>query len=787
MNNDNTNAFRLGFGFSITFYIIGCLLVAIVGLVNGMLSPAVVVGFCFYAVLTTLVLGFSQRLKFGEWGFKVAQCLLFMVLGVFISTAFDSAQVFVYCTFFNVITSFVFLDPRLAKLQMAVSTGILVLMAVFIAIFVRSAQSMMEFIFGAAITFITGWVIIAMTTMIRFQHRQMTEQERSLDDLLKVVEAKCDDARAATRSKTRFLAHMSHEIRTPINSVIGMNEMILRESREPDIKSYANDVNAAAHSLLSIINDILDITKIEEGKVELSPVEYPLQRLIAEAYNMVRFRALSKDLTLTVQADESLPSVLYGDDMRIKQVLVNLLTNAVKYTHDGSVTFVIERAGDGAIRFSVRDTGVGIKPENIGNLFNAFYRVDDPRNRSIEGTGLGLVITQAILERLESRLCVQSVYGKGSEFSFLLKQQVVDDTPIGKLSLRLDGESEYDEPGAFEAPDAYVLVVDDNEMNRRVMRQLLKRTKVNIVESPNGMDAVERCMHQRFDIIFMDHMMPGINGIEAMHRIRDDFDSPCFDVPFVALTANAVIGAKEMYFREGFDAFLPKPVDSKRLEKLVRALLDESLVQRVESKATADTKQEPRKMTEFPVVSGVDWAYARAKLPSDEMVLDTVKLFCKGAKYELAELSAYFESISSDEALDSYRIKVHSMKSSALLIGAVQAGGLAMRLEMAARDGERSVIAALHPIFQQCWLELSAALKPVCGSGAEQLPAAEHASEIADIYSEIRAAAEDMDVDRLDALSERLDGYRFDGADAEKAESVKAMILGFEVEKLMEI
>ncbi len=786
MNNDNTKAFRLGFGFSITFYIIGCLLVAIVGLVNGMLSPAVVVGFSFYAVLTTLVLCFSQKLGFGEWGFKVAQCLLFMVLGVFISTAFDSAQVFVYCTFFNVITSFIFLDPRLAKLQMAVSTGILALMAVFIAIFVRSAQSMMEFIFGAAITFITGWVIIAMTTMIRFQHRQMTEQERSLDDLLKVVEAKCDDARAATRSKTRFLAHMSHEIRTPINSVIGMNEMILRESTEPDIKSYANDVDAAAHSLLSIINDILDITKIEEGKVDISPVEYPLQRLIAEVYNLVRFRALSKDLSLEVQADESLPSVVYGDDMRVKQVLVNLLTNAVKYTHEGGVTFSIERAGKDAIRFSVRDTGVGIKPENIGNLFNAFYRVDDPRNRTIEGTGLGLGITQAILERLQSRLCVQSVYGKGSEFSFLLKQPVVDDTPIGRLSLRLDGEYEDEEDfGAFEAPDAYVLVVDDNEMNRRVIRQLLKRTKMNIVESPNGMDAVERCMHQRFDIIFMDHMMPGINGIEALHRIRDDFDSPCFDVPVVALTANAVIGAKEMYFREGFDAFLPKPVDSRRLERLVRALLDENLVCRVESAA----KQEPERSEtiEFPAVYGVDWGFARAKLPTDDMVLDTVKLFCKGARYELSELSGFFECIASDEALDSYRIKVHSMKSSALLIGAAQVGGLAMRLEAAARNGERSVITTLHPIFAQCWMELAAALKPLCGSGRERLTAAEHAEEIAAIYSEIRAAAEDMDVDRLDALSERLDGYSFEGDAAEKAESVKAMIQGFEIEKLIEI
>ena len=786
MKKSSTN-FKLGFGCVMTFYIIGCILVGVIGLANHTMSLAVVIGFAFYAALTTTILAFSQRLKFGEWGFKVAQCLLFAMLSIFVSIAFNSAQVFVYCTFVHVIISFVFIDPKLAKLQIAVNTGMLAMMIVVLALFVRSAQSMIEFIFGAVITFVTSWVTIAMATMIRFQHRQMTEQERSLDDLLKVVEAKCNDARAATRSKTRFLANMSHEIRTPINSVIGMNEMILRESTEPEIKSYAADVNSAAQSLLSIINDILDITKIEQGRIELSPVEYRLQKLIAEVYNLVRFRALSKDLKFEVQADERLPSVLFGDDMRLKQVLVNLVTNAVKYTHEGGVTFIIEPVDKDVIRFAVKDTGVGIQPENMDSLFNAFYRVDDARNRAIEGTGLGLSITQSILERLDSRLCVQSVYGKGSEFSFLLKQQVIDNTPIGELSLSLEEEDDEDIIGLFEAPEAQILVVDDNEMNRRVMRQLLKRTKVNITEAANGMEAVERTRHQRFDIIFMDHMMPGIDGIEAMHRIRDDINNPCFDVPMVALTANAVIGAKEMYFNEGFDGFLPKPVDSKRLEKLVRALLDENLVHRVEEQDDTAEQKAPERTMEFPVVFGVDWAYARAKLPTDELVLDTVKMFQKGAQHELSELSAFFDDIASDEGLDSYRIKVHSMKSSALLIGAVQTAGMAMRLETAAREGERGVITAMHPIFAQCWLDLTAALKPLCDSGKERLPAAEHAEEIAEIYAEIRLAAEDMDVDRLDALSERLDGYRFEGEDAEKAESVRAMILGFEIEKLMEL
>lgn len=786
MNKSGEN-FKIGFNAVITFYIMGSILVTVLGLVLGTLSVSVVIGFIFYAVATTLLLCFSQRLKFGEWGFKVMQCMLFTALSMFVSVVFNSAQVYIYSGFLHAVLSLVFIDPKLSKLQLLVNTVTQALVIAFISIVVQSTQTLIEFIYGMFISMVGSWVIISMASMTRFHYRQMLEQERSLDDLLKVVEAKCFDAKAATRSKTRFLANMSHEIRTPINSIIGMNEMILRESNEPGIKGYATDVNSAAQSLLSIINDILDITKIEEGKIELSPVEYRLQKLIAEVYNLVRFRALAKGLKFEVEADERLPSVLFGDDMRLKQVLVNLVTNAVKYTNEGGVTFKIEPAGYDSIRFIVKDTGVGIKPENLDSLFSAFYRVDNSQNRTIEGTGLGLNITQAILEKMESRLCVQSVYGKGSEFSFLLKQKVVDSTPIGKLSLSLDVEDDEDTSGLFEAPDAHILVVDDNEMNRRVMQHLLKRTKVNITEAASGIEAVEKSRSRRFDIIFMDHMMPGMDGIEALHRIRGDADNPSSAVPIIALTANAVIGAKEMYFSEGFDGFLSKPVESKRLEKLVKKLLGKSLVH---SAAPQDKKPEQRpaaKEIEFPTVPGVDWAFARAKLPSDEMVLDTVKVFCKGAQHELNELATFFDGLSSDEATDSYRIKVHSMKSSALLIGAVQAAGMAMRLETAAREGERSVITAMHPIFAQCWLDLAAALKPLCGSDKEKLPASEHAEEIAGIYAEIKLAAGDMDVDRLDALSDRLDGYLFEGADSDKAEKVKAMIHGFEIEKLMEL
>lgn len=779
MNNDS--GFVLGRRCSMAFYILGCLLILIIGAVKQSIPRPLLIAFTVYAVATILIMLFRRKLRFSDNAYKIMQCLLFAAQNIFLSVAFDSAQVFVYATFLDVVVSFIFLDPKFAKFQMIVSTSMLVMMTVVIIVFVKSAQSLIEFILGASVTFITSWAVVAMSSMIRYQHRRMLEQERSLDDMLKVVEAKCDEARQATRSKTRFLANMSHEIRTPINSVIGMNEMILRESSEPEIRSYAADANSAAQSLLSIINDILDITKVEEGKIELSPINYSLPKLISDVYNLIRFRALSKDLKFEVVVDENLPSGFFGDDIRLKQILVNLLNNAMKYTHEGSVVLSVT-GQNGILSFSVKDTGIGIKEENIGRLFNAFYRTDDIRNRNIEGTGLGLSITQSILELLDSELKVRSVYGQGSEFYFTIEQCITDLTPIGKLKL---DDSEYVDQKYtvdFEAPSAKVLVVDDNDMNRKVLRQLLKMTKIQVEEASGGKEAVEMAKTQRYDLIFMDHMMPEMDGIEAFHCIRDDKNSACCDVPIIVLTANAVIGAEEYYMSEGFNGFITKPVDSVKLDDMIISLLDKKLIKQVKYAAPKAQKD-----IELPLVEGIDWAYTRAKLPSDEMIPETIKTFCKAAHNDINELSSYFSDIDSERGIDSYRIKVHSMKASALIIGAVQAAGMAMRLEKAARAGERGIITAIHPVFAQCWIELAAALKSAFPDDRERLDATEHADEIQALYSDIRAAAEDMDVDRLDDIADKLDGYVFTGDRAAEVERIKSMILNFEIEKLMEL
>lgn len=383
----------------------------------------------------------------------------------------------------------------------------------------------------------------------------------------KLLEAN-KQADAANQAKTEFLAHMSHEIRTPINAVLGMNEMILRESKEPEIAGYAKEVKSAAHSLLGIINDILDITKIESGKLELNPVRYKLKNLLSDIHNMIYFRAQEKGLHFQMILDEKLPRVLYGDDIRVRQILINLLTNAVKYTQSGSVTMEVKLYDENTLFFSVNDTGMGIKTEDLDKLFIPFERIEEMQNRNIEGTGLGLNITKQLLLLHGSELTIKSEYGSGSEFSFMLKQEVIDNTPF-QMSLRKEpsGKITKQYTPLLELPDARILVVDDNKMNRLVMKQLLKATQAHIDEAESGFACLESTRQQRYDLILMDHMMPEMDGIETFEKIRADKENLCNTTPVVIVTANALVGDKEKYLNIGFNGYLSKPVNAETLEK----------------------------------------------------------------------------------------------------------------------------------------------------------------------------------------------------------------------------
>lgn len=403
------------------------------------------------------------------------------------------------------------------------------------------------------------------------ERRRVQEQQQELEDL--------------NRSQNAFFANMSHEIRTPINTIIGLNEMILREENSEETLENALNIQSASQMLLTLVNDILDMSKIESGKMDIVPVEYETGAMFDDLVNMIWVRAHDKGLELLVDIAKDLPSRLYGDEIRIKQVLSNILTNAVKYTESGTVTLTVkgEQIGEDLVRLqmAVEDTGIGIKKEDLKELFSVFRRVDQKRNRNIEGTGLGLSISKQLVEMMGGEITVDSIYRKGSTFTVVLNQKIVDDAPIGEMNFmvrrQLYQRKKYQH--TFEAPDAQVLIVDDNEMNLMVAKKLLRATKVRIDVASSGAESLEMTNQKNYNVIFMDYMMPEMDGEEAMRLIRQQENGRCQETPIIALTANVMDGAEKMYQARGFDDYLAKPVTGELFEAMLLKYLPEELVE----------------------------------------------------------------------------------------------------------------------------------------------------------------------------------------------------------------
>lgn len=414
----------------------------------------------------------------------------------------------------------------------------------------------------------------------------ITKERQERENLIDMSER----AVAASEAKSAFLSNMSHEIRTPINAVLGMNEMILRESEDENIVSYSQNIKSAGNSLLALINDILDFSKIESGKMEIIPVDYDFVSLLNDLVNMITLRMAAKSLQLILDIDPMIPRSLYGDEVRVKQIITNILTNAAKYTDEGSVTLKITydkrlKVNDCLILMvSVKDTGIGIKEEDMPKLFGEFERIDQKRNRNVEGTGLGMSITKNLLSMMGSSLNVESEYGKGSEFSFKLVQTVRKWDSIGdyKVALQSFAKSAGKYVPRFTASLAHLLVVDDTFVNLLVFKGLLTRTEVNIDTADNGRRAVELASEKKYDMIFLDHMMPDKDGIETLAEIRANPAGPNSDTPAVCLTANAISGAKEFYMEAGFDDYLTKPIDSDALEEMIYRYLPKELIEQEE-------------------------------------------------------------------------------------------------------------------------------------------------------------------------------------------------------------
>ncbi len=412
--------------------------------------------------------------------------------------------------------------------------------------------------------------------------RDETERQNYIAQL---QEAKEEADRAST-VKSDFLSNMSHEMRTPLNAILGMNEMLLRKLNDEELLGYASTVQNSSQALLTLINDILDISKVESGKMEIINAEYELSSIIIDSYQMIEQRAKAKGLKLEVECDSSLPRIICGDSSKIRQIFVNILTNAVKYTKEGRITMRLTgetSGGNVLLKFSVADTGIGMKPESIEALFEKFERFDADKNKNIEGTGLGMAIVKQYLDMMDGTISVESTYGFGSVFTVVIPQQIVNAAPMGKVMIVNKADhSATDHGKGFIAPDARLLVVDDVEINCKVFAALLSESQMQIDSASSGKMAIEMACENTYDIIFMDHMMPGMDGVEAYQRLMEDPNNRNTQTPVVMLTANAIVGMREQYMSQGFVDYLTKPVQYAKLEEtILRFLPQEKILRRI--------------------------------------------------------------------------------------------------------------------------------------------------------------------------------------------------------------
>ena len=595
----------------------------------------------------------------------------------------------------------------------------------------------------------------------------------ALRSMASSLTAQIQKAEEANNAKSSFLANMSHEIRTPINAVLGMNEMILRESTEPEIRNYSEHIKSASTTLLNIINDILDFSKIEAGKLELTPAEYDLHTMLSDLVIMIQPRLDAKGLALILDFDPDTPRDLYGDSKRIKQIITNILTNAAKYTEEGSVTFKagFEKPEDDPdtinLLISIKDTGIGIKPEDMEKLFSKFERIEEKRNRNIEGTGLGMSITQSLLDMMGSELEVESIYGEGSNFHFALRQKVAGPELLGDFKT-------LDEPSAgqdyvyrekFTAPGACILVVDDNPMNLMVFKNLIKKTLITTDTAASGDESLDMMRDKKYDIIFLDHMMPNKDGITTLQEMKQMPDNPNLNTPVICLTANAISGVRDEYISAGFDDYLTKPIDPDILEDMLLRYLPPELI---EEATTNDSSVN----NGSSVAGGSQISEALTPLLDQDLInmkagidasggkdcfISMLEIFSKNADSNLEELCRFF----SREDFENYTIKIHALKSSARIIGALGLSEDAQKLENAGKAGDHETIRRDHETYVKKFHQVTELIDQVLRKQNESRDTKPVACSllINEAYAQIKKSAKVMDYDTIEYVYKEMSAY----------------------------
>ena len=518
----------------------------------------------------------------------------------------------------------------------------------------------------------------------------MTDIKAYINEIKRVRQ----QAEKANIAKSEFLANMSHEIRTPMNAIIGLNDIIMEECPDPQIYAHAKDVQSAAKNLLAIINDILDLSKVEAGKMELVYGDYHLKTLVDEVVGMMDMAASKRGLILKYECDSALPCRYNGDEGRIKQVLINILNNAIKFTKEGYVRVYItgwpgKNEDEEVLSFRVEDTGCGIRKEDLGKIFEDFRQVDSKRNRTVEGTGLGLAIVRHLVELMGGLIDVDSVYGEGTTVMITIPQKIVDRRSIAELPEIPQTELRYAE--AFTAPDVRVLIVDDNLINRKVARGFLKSYAFQLAEAESGPEAIELVRQNRYDIIFMDHMMPMMDGIEAAEIIRKDCGENGAAPAMIALTANAMEGMREQFLKHGFQDFIAKPLDRRELGQLLARWVPEER-RREGAPEELEAASQTADLSHFRI-DGIDMEAASRYCAGDEgEFLELLGLYYQDGQRKTVLLREV-----ADSDIARYRVEVHGLKSASANIGALDVSNMARAQENAAAQGDTEFIQRQFP------------------------------------------------------------------------------------------
>ena len=507
----------------------------------------------------------------------------------------------------------------------------------------------------------------------------VTENRKYTEEIKRVSE----QAERANMAKSEFLANMSHEIRTPMNAIMGLSDIIMEESRGRKVYNYAADIQSASRSLLTIINDILDLSKVEAGKMELVPVNYYLKATVDEVVNMMDIAASQHNIMLKCEYDMNLPCQLHGDDGRIKQILINIMNNAVKFTKKGFVRLSVEEEPSDKkntinLVLKVQDTGVGIKPENLQKIFEDFKQIDSKKNRGVEGTGLGLAITKRLVELMKGTIKVDSVYGEGTTFTVTIPQRVVDNRTLAEMPETQQKPAEKME--AFVVSNYKVLVVDDNLINRKVATGFLKNYEFELEEAESGYEAIELVKKTKYNLIFMDHMMPEMDGVEAVQIIRSECGDNGRTPVIIALTANAMDGVKDMFLRNGFQDFIAKPLDRKQLNDVLAKWIP-SAYKKVQKPEDKEAVLKPKINFEDIAIDGIDIKEAMKHHSGEvEDFLELLHLYCMDGNRKVG----FLQELLDNEEYAVYGIEVHGLKSASANIGA-------MELSAQAREHENAV------------------------------------------------------------------------------------------------